>query len=585
MDVLTEGTIVAFLGAATTLILGVRGSFDYLCSEMDRLLTPSLAPSKAPRFVASLLSPILTRLQRLRHRMVLLQDKEELLLAHLVYSKSAPPDSASEEGTLDAWLQDICSHFSHSVVSLLVDSESSKGYEITSRGVKARGLEAIIKARAQQKGALRTAELNDLRTLPAHDLLSFGVCHELLVPIAWRDQRERERKGVLWIGYSREEFPSPYDIKTAELFVRKLERDATLLQTFSVLNGQIEEAKSQSERKSEFLRHFSHDIRSPLNNIRSVLHVLKDESTSQNEELLEVGISNCSRLEGLVQDILDYSRHQAGVLVAEPVNVNVGTILEEVVQEFKFACRTKGLVLSLKNFSGTVFADKGQVRRIVTNLVSNAVKYTAEGSVTLSAREDGDCIAIWVEDTGRGMSEEEQKRLFIPFSRFDRSGQEGTGLGLVVSRALADLNGGRIEVRSSEGRGSVFTLVLPKGKESSKREEPSYGREILLFDDDADLLFSLGRALSKEGFKVHVASTVERARSLLQAHEVSLVLSDLNTGDGGFLELKKAIATIGKNPPIFVLTGAPDDARAVGVQRDFILEKPVDIPTLLRKFA
>lgn len=575
ISTIVGGTIVCSL---------LKSAYSYICAELDRLITPSAAPKKAP-LLAPLLSPLVSRLHTLHHRMVLLQDREELLLAHLVYSKSSPHNSSSEEGALDGWLHEISTHFSEAVVSLLVDIDETE-VKMTSRGLKSKSMESIIKARVTSE--IKQIQLVDLRLSGAHQLLSYGVCYELVVPFTWQDEGRRPRNGALWLGFLLDA-PSTYDVKAAELFVKKLERDATVLERLSLLNGQIEEAKNQSERKSEFLRHFSHDIRSPLNNIRSVLHVLRhDASSIRDEELIEVGISNCSRLENLVQDILDYSKQQAGILEAVPVEVEVDPLLSDIAAEFKFACKTKGLSLVVHPSSTRVFADQSQLRRIITNLVSNAVKYTSSGTVTLSSMVNGKGVSIVVEDTGKGLSKEEQQKLFIPFSRVDRTGQEGTGLGLVSSLALAKLNGGTIQIESVEGEGSTFTLVLPEAGDDLRAmvaTECAKAKEILIFDDDADLLFSLGRALSKEGFKVHVASTIERARDIISANELDLVLSDLQTSDGGYKEFSRMMAAEGKSVPTFVLTGAPGEALALGIGEHLILEKPIDISTLVRRLA
>jgi signal transduction histidine kinase len=235
------------------------------------------------------------------------------------------------------------------------------------------------------------------------------------------------------------------------------------------------EAKLEAERasatKTEFVAHMSHELRTPLTSVIGFSEVLYygmagAVSDVQRQYLSHIQHSG-EHLLALINDILDLSKIDGGALELrfEPVNVAdlVGSSLRLVRNKadrsgIKLSCR---IAASLR-----VHGDESKLRQVMLNLLSNAVKFTPErGRVTVRAKAiDKDFIEIAVTDTGPGISLEDQKRLFRPFSRVGRESdnQEGTGLGLVITRRLVELHGGTIEVSSELGRGSTFVVRLPR---------------------------------------------------------------------------------------------------------------------------
>ncbi len=221
--------------------------------------------------------------------------------------------------------------------------------------------------------------------------------------------------------------------------------------------------------KTEFVSMVSHELRTPLTSIQGYADLLLEDEqigVEQRESLTRVK-KNADRLLGLINDLLDLSRMEAGRLNLHRSNLDLTHLIPEVVGSLRPLIETKRqrLSLDLVDPLPAVWADQNRVTQILTNLISNAHKYTlVEGSITVAARRDDGFVRVDVSDTGIGLSPEDQAQLFTKFFRaHDRSPQAGggTGLGLVITRLLVELHGGRITVTSSPGHGSTFSFSLP----------------------------------------------------------------------------------------------------------------------------
>jgi signal transduction histidine kinase len=221
--------------------------------------------------------------------------------------------------------------------------------------------------------------------------------------------------------------------------------------------------------KSEFVSMVSHELRTPLTSIQGYSDLLLEDkriSEAQRESLSAVK-KNSDRLLGLINDLLDLSRMEAGRLDLHRASLDLARLIPEVASSLRPLIETKRqrLRLDLGEALPAVWADADRVTQILTNLISNAHKYTlAEGSITVAARRDDGFVRVDVSDTGIGLSPEDQAQLFTRFFRaHDRSSQAagGTGLGLVITRLLVELHGGRITVSSAPGQGSTFSFSLP----------------------------------------------------------------------------------------------------------------------------
>ena len=221
--------------------------------------------------------------------------------------------------------------------------------------------------------------------------------------------------------------------------------------------------------KTEFVSMVSHELRTPLTSIQGYAELLlEDEQIAEaHRESLTIVKKNSERLLGLINDLLDLSRMEAGRLDLHRTSLDLARLIPEVAGSLRplIEAKRQRLRLDLGDALPAVWADADRVTQILTNLISNAHKYTlAEGSITVGARRDDGFVRVDVSDTGIGLSPEDQAQLFTKFFRaHDRSPQAGggTGLGLVITRLLVELHGGRITVSSAPGQGSTFSFSLP----------------------------------------------------------------------------------------------------------------------------
>ena len=263
---------------------------------------------------------------------------------------------------------------------------------------------------------------------------------------------------------------------SVELERKVQEATAELAEQNELLRRQHIELEQASALKSQFLANMSHEFRTPLNAILGYTHMLLNNVTGQVTEPQRKSLtridSNSRHLLALVNDILDITRIEAGRMPLNATSFGIGELFDEVQAELEPIIKRSNLAVSTK-VRGTVpsvRSDRQKVKQIVLNLLSNALKFTPAGSVTMTATYDGRArqIAIAVHDTGVGIPAEDQAKVFEDFRQLDSSparGYGGTGLGLSICRRLANILGGTIELESTPGRGSTFTLRLPaKGR-------------------------------------------------------------------------------------------------------------------------
>jgi signal transduction histidine kinase len=222
--------------------------------------------------------------------------------------------------------------------------------------------------------------------------------------------------------------------------------------------------------KTEFVSMVSHELRTPLTSIQGYAELLlEDEQIAEEQrESLTLVKKNSDRLLGLINDLLDLSRIEAGRVDLQRTSLDLARLISEVARSLRplIEAKRQQLKLDLGDALPAVWADANRVTQILTNLISNAHKYTlVDGSITVAARPDDGFVRVDVSDTGIGLSPEDQAQLFTKFFRaHDRLPQAigGTGLGLVITRLLVELHGGRITVRSAPGQGSTFSFFLPE---------------------------------------------------------------------------------------------------------------------------
>jgi signal transduction histidine kinase len=221
--------------------------------------------------------------------------------------------------------------------------------------------------------------------------------------------------------------------------------------------------------KTEFVSMVSHELRTPLTSIQGYAELMLEDKEigEEHRETLAIVKKNADRLLGLINDLLDLSRMEAGRLNLHRTSFNLDRLIPEVASSLRplIEAKRQRLQLDLAEALPAVWADQDRVTQILTNLISNAHKYTqADGNIKVAARRDDGFVRVDVSDTGIGLSAEDQAQLFTKFFRaHDRSSQAGggTGLGLVICRLLVELQGGQITVSSAPGQGSTFSFTLP----------------------------------------------------------------------------------------------------------------------------
>ena len=303
------------------------------------------------------------------------------------------------------------------------------------------------------------------------------------------------------------------------------------------------EAEAESRAKSAFLANMSHEIRTPLTAVIGFSALLKDrpgldaETRRYAQRIDAAGRS----LLGLINDILDFSKLEAGEMQLHPRPTDVAALARETLELFLGQTAGKGLGLEFINDlpPQARLLDPQALRQILSNLIGNAVKFTTAGQVSLALAETDDGrISLSVTDTGPGLSEAQQTRLFQRFAQADDPAARaagGTGLGLSLSRVLADLMGGEITVRSASGQGATFTLLLPAPLAGAAEDEaPSAhappaleGVRVLVADDNPANLELVQVILEALGVRVSTARDGAEAAEQALTQTFDLVLMDL----------------------------------------------------------
>lgn len=371
-----------------------------------------------------------------------------------------------------------------------------------------------------------------------------------------------------------------------------------------------DQAEAANVAKATFLANMSHELRTPLNSIIGLGELLLEQAEEQAQDPISIEsmqrvVGAGRHLLGLINDILDISRVEAGHVQLNPEPLLVSSLVDTVLSSLRPLATAHGNVLSMDvpHDPGMVMIDPMRMRQVLLNLVGNANKFTRDGSIVVRMSRADDLLQITVADTGIGMNDEQMGRIFKPFEQADRSIAKrfgGSGLGLAISRQLVELMGGEISVTSRPGEGSVFCVTVPTGRLDASEDvvlttdalQRTAGDEltVLVVDDDPDARHLLCTTLERAGLRVATASSGVEALETVRAARPAVMLLDILLGDmSGWdvLTLLRADPRHADLPVILCTVTDPDHRTAtLGVIEH--LTKPINrhhLTTLVRRFV
>ncbi len=398
-----------------------------------------------------------------------------------------------------------------------------------------------------------------------------------------------------------------YDVTEARLAEQELLRHRNHLEELvgartAALSAAVTEAKAANRAKSVFLATMSHELRTPLNSVIGFSRLMAGSANMSPDEKRNLDIIHRSgqHLLRLINDILELSKIEAGRVVLQSEPVDLRELAQEVMDMVSARAQQGGQSLELRcsGLPPAVRVDGAKLRQVLLNLMSNAVKFVEQGGVTLELHgrllgQDRHAVSFAVRDSGIGIAAEDLARIFEPFFQVDDNGrQEGTGLGLAISRDFVQMMGGRLEVESTPGRGSVFRFMIeaetcvkpsqPRATEVTGLAPAQRGRRVLVVDDNADGAELLAEMLAPLGFDLSFASSGAAALEMLARTPYDLLLLDWRMPGLDGLEVTRRLRTnpaILHQPRVVMLTASAfedEQQAALAAGADDFLRKPIE---------
>jgi signal transduction histidine kinase/CheY-like chemotaxis protein/HAMP domain-containing protein len=459
-------------------------------------------------------------------------------------------------------------------------------------------ISGAVAGTAMQGEPVQVPDMQAEPHIPANEImLHAGYRARLLVPL----MRFNEVMGALVV---RRKARGEFSKNTIDL-LRTFAAQSVLAIQNARLFQEIEEKSRQlelaSQHKSQFVASMSHELRTPLNAIIGLTEMMVTNAARFGTEKAAEPLKRVHRagqhLLGLINQVLDLSKIEAGKLELNPESVSLAPLIDEVVGTARqLAQQNKNnLVVEAQEKLGMLTVDPMRLRQILLNLLSNACKFTTQGEVKLRVRKVADgrnWVEFAVADTGIGMTPEQQAKLFEEFTQADSSTARrygGTGLGLAITRKLARMMGGDVTVASEPGKGSVFTVRLPAGPDPVAKAATNGGRPpsndcVLVVDDDATARELIADQLKAEGFSVVTAAGgLEGLKLAKDLRPIAITLDVMMPDLDGWsvlaaLRQDADLAEI----PVIMITILDEHRRGVALGAAGYLTKPIDRERLHR---
>jgi signal transduction histidine kinase/CheY-like chemotaxis protein len=359
---------------------------------------------------------------------------------------------------------------------------------------------------------------------------------------------------------------------------------------YAELDERADYLRRASELKSSFLSNMSHEFRTPLNSMLALTRMLLDrmdgELTGEQEQQIRFIQQSANELAEMVNDLLDLAKVEAGRVDIRAKTFEVSELFGALRGMLKplLAENSLNLIFEPADTLEPLYTDEQKVSQVLRNFISNAIKFTPGGEVRVSAQQERERVIFSVTDTGIGISEGDQRVIFEEFAQIESSMQKrvkGTGLGLPLSRKLAQLLGGDVELESAVGMGSCFRLIIPRvfpgeapPQQPALPEFDPSRKLVLIVEDNPETAFVYSRYLGGVGFQTHSVTTIEGAKEILEKIRPDAVILDVllhaETSWGFLRELKADPRAI----PVLVMSVITDERRIYGLGADAFLTKP-----------
>lgn len=365
------------------------------------------------------------------------------------------------------------------------------------------------------------------------------------------------------------------------------------------MQAAIEKAREAERLKNTFIANMSHEIRSPLNAIVGFSNLMiHTADLNARQEMIHLIEESNETLLRLINDIIDLSKIQTGSMSFSLSETDINTLFQDLtaINQGKAKQKLLSLECHCPEEELYILTDKIRIRQVVSNFLSNALKFTDRGKISLGYRLEKDELYVYVNDTGIGISAERQEKVFERFFRAQNT-RPGYGLGLSISRSVIEGLGGTIGVESEEGRGSTFWFRLPvrivkhikpalsASRLAASRHPLANGRAHILIVEDDESNFLLLQFMLKDSFHITRACNGEEAVELFRKGQQDLILMDIKLPKKNGYEATEEIRTLSLTVPIIATTAyafSKDETRALNHGFNAYLSKPLNKQLLLQ---